>query len=192
MKALVRKLVVTEFMSLDGVVENPLWSFPFWNDEISAFKQEETDRTDALVLGRRTYEEFAKAWPGRGAAEGGEFFNPVKKHVVSTTLKKDIWQNASFINTDVRKAIANLKAEKGKDLAVHGSITLARWLIDQGLVDELRLLVYPVVVGKGKRLFDGVAPAEFKLASARPLPKGVVALVYERSAEAGKPKGVPA
>jgi dihydrofolate reductase len=172
------RLVVTEFMSLDGVVESPAWTFPYWTDDTAAFKQEETERSTALLLGRRTYEEFAKAWPGRSAAEGGDFFNPVRKHVVTSTLTKDIWQNATFLAAD-RKAIERLKAQPGGDLTVHGSITLARWLLGEGLVDELRLLVYPVVVGKGKRLFDDTAaPAKLRLAQARPLQKGVVALVY--------------
>src|SRR5688572_4770114 len=172
------RLVVTEFVSLDGVAESPQWTFPYWTDDTAAFKGEETKRSSALLLGRRTYEEFAKAWPGRSAAEGGDFFNPVKKYVVTSTLTKDVWQNAEFVKAD-RKAIEGLKAKPGGDLTVHGSLTLARWLIAQGLVDELRLLVYPVLVGKGKRLFDGSAPAKMTLASAKALDKGVVALVYE-------------
>ena len=181
------RLVVTEFMSLDGVVENPQWTFPYWTDDTAAFKGDETKSSSALLLGRRTYEEFAKAWPGRSAAEGGDFFNPVKKYVVTSTLTKDIWQNASFVKPD-RKAIAELKAKPGNDLTVHGSTTLARWLISEGLVDELRLLVYPVVIGKGKRLFDDtVKPGTLKLASAKPLQKGVVALVYEAGPKAAQP-----
>lgn len=173
------RLVVTEFVSLDGVAESPAWTFPYWTDDTQEFKAEETKRSSALLLGRVTYEEFAKAWPGRSAAEGGDFFNPVKKYVVTSTRTKDIWQNASFLPAD-RKAIEALKAKPGGDLTVHGSLSLARWLVSEGLVDELRLLVYPVVVGKGKRLFDdGVSPATLKLREAKPLQKGVVALVYE-------------
>lgn len=173
------RLVVTEFLSLDGVAESPQWTFPYWSDDTAAFKGEETKGSTALLLGRKTYEEFAKAWPGRSAAEGGDFFNPVKKYVVTSTLTKDIWQNASFLPAD-RKRIEELKAKPGGDLTVHGSLSLARWLLGEGLVDELRLLVYPVVVGKGKRFFDGnVAPSKLKLASAKPLDKGVVALVYQ-------------
>jgi dihydrofolate reductase len=173
-----RRLTATLFMTLDGVVENPAWSFPYWNDEIRAFKAEETDRTDALLLGRKTYEQFAKAWPG-SKDEGAAFFNSVRKYVVSTTLTKDIWQNATFIATDVKSAIQKLKEEGGGDLTVHGSVTLTRWLIAQGLVDELRLLVYPVIVGKGMRLFegDGLA-AEFELTSGHATRNGVLALVY--------------
>lgn len=173
------RLVVTEFLSLDGVAESPQWTFPYWTDDTAAFKGEETKRSSALLLGRKTYEEFAAAWPQRGNADGGDFFNPVKKHVVTSTRTKDIWQNAEFLKAD-RKAIEALKAKPGGDLTVHGSLSLARWLLSEGLVDELRLLVYPVVVGKGRRLFDdSVAPAALELAKAKALQKGVVALVYK-------------
>lgn len=174
------RLVVTEFVSLDGVAEAPMWTFPYWTDDTQAFKAEETASSAALLLGRRTYEEFAKAWPGRGAEEGGDFFNPVKKYVVSSTLSKDIWQNASFVKggAGLRKEVEALKAKPGGDLTVHGSLTLARWLLSEGLVDELRLLVYPIVVGKGKRLFGDGAERKLGLVSAKPLQKGVVALVY--------------
>jgi dihydrofolate reductase len=174
------RLVVTEFVSLDGVAENPQWTFPYWSDAASAFKGEETERSGALLLGRRTYEEFAKAWPQRGDAEGGSFFNPVKKYVVSSTLTKDVWQNATFLKGDLRREVQALKAKPGKDLTVHGSLTLARWLINERLVDELRLLVYPLVVGQGTKLFDaGNASATFRLVKSQGLEKGVVALVYE-------------
>lgn len=173
-----RRLVATLIMTLDGVVENPAWSFPYWNDEIRAFKAEETERTGALLLGRKTYEAFAQAWPG-SKDEGAPFFNNVRKHVVSTTRTKDIWQNATFIASDVRGAIQRLKEEGEGDLTVHGSITLTRWLLAQGLVDELRLLVYPVLVGKGMRLFDDGVAGELELVSSRATDNGVLALVYK-------------
>ena len=165
-------------MTLDGVVENPAWSMPYWNDEIRDFKAAETDRTDALLLGRTTYEQFAQAWP-ESKDEGADFFNSVRKYVVSTTRTEDIWENASFIADDVKREIQELKTKGDGDLAVHGSITLTRWLISQGLLDELRLLVYPVVIGKGTRLFDETTGAKFRLTEAKPLSNGVVALVYE-------------
>lgn len=177
-----RRLFTTLFMSLDGVVENPAWTFPYWNDEIAAFKQEETERTGALLLGRKTYEQFAQAWP-QSQDEGAEFFNSVRKYVVSTTQTEDIWQNSTFIADDVHAAVEGLKAEEGGDLAVHGSIRLTRWLIAQGLVDEFRLLVYPVALGKGQRLFDETTAASFRLVKADPLDKGVVAMVYEPTAK---------
>jgi dihydrofolate reductase len=179
-----RRIVVTEFMTLDGVVENPMWSFPYWNDETAAFKAEETDKGQHMLLGRVTYEQFAQAWP-QSKDEGAAYFNPARKHVVSSTLTKDVWQNATFIRGDVRKEIERLKSESGPDLVVHGSVTLARWLLAQGLVDELRLLVYPIVGEKGRRLFEGEVPsAKLKLASCAPTSKGVLRLVYraERAA----------
>jgi dihydrofolate reductase len=178
-----RRLVATEFMTLDGVVENPAWSFPYWNDEIRAFKEEETKRTGALLLGRKTYEQFAQVWP-TSKDEGAPFFNNVCKYVVSTTRTKDIWQNATFIGSNVKKAVESLKAEGEGDLTVHGSITLVRWLLAEGLVDELRLLVYPVAIGKGTRLFDGSVEANLELVSSRATSNGVLALVYRP-----KPRG---
>jgi dihydrofolate reductase len=181
-----RRLLVTEFVSLDGVAEDPRWTFPYWNDAIAAFKQEETDRCDALLLGRVTYEQFAQAWPHRKDDPGAAYFNGVRKHVVSTTRTEDIWQNATFLPGDLRKAIGALKAAPGRDIAVHGSITLARTLLREGLVDELRLLVYPLVLGKGRRLFDGPLPGNFQLIRAEALEKGVVALVYRTTPQEEK------
>jgi len=177
-----RTLFATHFMTLDGVAENPSWSGPFWNDEIETFKQEETDRTNALLLGRVTYEEFAQAWP-TSPDPGAEFFNSVKKYVVSTSRTEDIWENSTFIGDDIRETILDLKEEGGGDLAVHGSISLTKWLLKEGLIDELRLLVYPVMQGKGGRLFDDVAQAEFVLESSDATSNGVLALVYRPKSE---------
>lgn len=172
-----RQLVVTEFLSLDGVMENPAWTFPYWNDEIAAFKGEESDATDALLLGRVTYEGFAAAWP-TSQDEGADYFNNVRKYVVSTTLDRADWNNSVIIRDNVAAEIQRLKQQPGGDITVHGSAILAQWLLEQGLVDRLRLLVYPVVVGGGKRLFNEVA-ATFKLVEAKPLAAGVTALIYE-------------
>ena len=173
-----RRIVVTEFMTLDGVVEDPMWSFPYWNDEIKAFKSHETRPGTEMLLGRTTYEMFAQAWPG-SKDEGAPYFNGVRKHVVSTTRTQDVWQNATFIGKDVRASIERLKKEGEGELVVHGSVTLARWLLKEGLVDELRLLVYPVTAGKGLRLFDeGAPPGKLQLASAEPTSNGVLRLVY--------------
>lgn len=177
-----RKIIITAFSSLDGVVEDPAWTFPYWNDEIAAFKAKETDRGQELLLGRVTYEQFAQAWP-QAEDEGAAYFNGARKHVVTSTLKKDIWANASFVGGDLAGEIARLKGADGPDLVVHGSITLARFLITHGLVDELRLLVYPVVLGTGRRLLDDGVKATLALASAKPLQKGVVALTYHPAEE---------
>lgn len=180
----IRTLFATFYMTLDGVVEDPSWSAPFWNDEIEAFKQEETDRSDALLLGRVTYEQFAQAWP-TSPDPGAEFFNSVRKYVVSTTRTEDIWENATFIGDDVRRRILDLKKDGGGDLAVHGSISLTKWLLEEGLIDELRLLVFPVVQGSGRRLFDDVSQTQFVLERSDTTNNGVLALVYRPERERG-------
>ena len=174
-----RKLVVTEFVSLDGVIENPGWTFPYWNDEIAAFKGEETgSNSDAMLLGRVTYEGFAAAWPN-STDEGAPYFNNVRKYVVSNTLDKADWNNSVIIKGDVYDEIAKLKQQDGQNITIHGSARLAQTLIQHGLVDTIRLLVYPVVIGKGQRLFNEDAAATLKLVEARPISGGVLGLIYE-------------
>ncbi|HEY0603506.1 MAG TPA: dihydrofolate reductase family protein [Herpetosiphonaceae bacterium] len=173
-----RNLVVTEFISLDGVIENPGWTFPYWNDEIAAFKGEETNASDALLLGRVTYQGFAAAWP-QSQDEGAAYFNNVRKYVVSTTLDSAEWNNSTLIKDNVEEEIARLKQQDGKDITVHGSAVLAQWLLQHNLVDRLHLLVYPVVLGEGQRLFQEGIPATLKLLETRSFSSGVVALIYE-------------
>ncbi len=174
-----RKVVVTEFVSLDGVMEEPAWTFPYWNDEIAEFKGEESSASDALLLGRVTYEGFAAAWP-ESQDEGADYFNGVRKYVVSRTLEEPLeWNNSTLIKDDIAEQITNLKRQDGKDITVHGSATLVQTLMQHDLVDRYRLLVYPVVVGKGKRLFEEGIPATLKLLESQSFSSGVVALVYE-------------
>ena len=173
-----RNLVVTEFVSLDGVMENPGWTFPYWNDEIAQFKGEETAASDALLLGRVTYQGFAAAWP-ESEDEGAEYFNNVRKYVVSTTLDEAEWNNSTLIKENVVAEIAKLKEGEGRDITVHGSATLVQTLIEHGLVDRYRLLVYPVVLGEGARLFKEGTAAKLKLVESRAFSSGVTALVYE-------------
>ena len=173
-----RKLVVTEFISLDGVIENPGWTFKYWNDEIANFKGEETLASDALLLGRATYEGFAAAWPN-STDEGAPYFNGVRKYVVSKSLKKAEWNNTVILSGDLVEEVNKLKQQDGTNITVHGSGKLAQALIKQGLVDSLRLLVYPVVLGKGQRLFEDDITATFNLVSAKPFSSGVTALIYE-------------
>ena len=173
-----RKIVVTEFMSLDGVIENPGWTFPYWNDEIAAFKGEETSSSDTLLLGRVTYEGFAAAWP-QSPDPGAEYFNNVRKYVVSTTLDSAEWNNSVQIKDNVAEEITKIKQQDGQAITVHGSAKLALWLMQQGLVDRLHLLVYPVVLGQGQRLFPEGIPGTLKLAESKTFSTGVVALVYE-------------
>ena len=175
------KIVVTQFMTLDGVVESPQdWSFPYWSDETAKFKWDELLATDAHLLGRVTYESFAAAWPERTDEQGfADRMNSLPKYVASTTLKKAEWNNSTIIKTNVADEIAKLKKQSGGDILVAGSMTLIRTLMEHDLVDEYRLLTYPIVVGKGKRLFaDGMA-ASLKLTESKPMGSGVVLLRYE-------------
>jgi dihydrofolate reductase len=175
---IMRKVVVTEFVSLDGVMEEPRWTFKYWNDEIAKFKGEESSASDALLLGRVTYQGFAVAWSG-SKAEGADYFNSVRKYVVSRTLDKVEWNNSTLIKDNIVEEITKLKEQDGQDIAVHGSATLVQTLMQHDLVDRYRLLVYPVVVGKGKRLFKEGTTATLKLLESQSFSSGVVALVYE-------------
>jgi len=183
-----RRLAATVFVSLDGVVESPeKWSFPYWNDEIGKFKFEETFASDALLLGRVTYEGFAAAWPSRKDPDGfADRFNTMPKYVASRTLKTLAWNNSHLIEGDLAKAVSKLKREPGQDIVIHGSPGLIRSLMLLDLIDEYRLLVYPIVLGRGKRLFDGTSPANLELAESKTFGTGVVKLVYRRSDKPAK------
>jgi dihydrofolate reductase len=175
-----RKLIVTEFLSLDGVMEEPMWTFKYWNDETAAFKGEETSANEPILLGRVTYEGFAAAWPQRkGADTGADYFNGTRKYVVSTTLDKLDWNNSVLIKGNIADEISKLKQQEGPDIVVHGSGTLVQTLMQHDLVDRYRLLVYPVVLGKGKRLFETGSTAALKLVETRAFSSGVAALIYE-------------
>src|SRR5437870_358733 len=175
-----RTLAATLFVSLDGVVESPeKWSFPFWSEETQKFKFDETFASDALLLGRVTYEGFAASWPGRKDPDGfADRFNSMPKYVVSSTLKKLEWNNSHLIRGDVAREVAKLKQQPGQDIVIHGSPGLIRSLLPLDLIDEYRLLVYPLVLGKGKRLFDEGSAANLKLAESAAFDTGVVKLIY--------------
>src|SRR5215203_3530404 len=156
------RIVVTEFISLDGVIEDPGgaedfkyggWSFEIdRGEEGDKFKLDETVASDALLLGRRTYEGFAEAWPSR-EGDFADKFNNMPKYVVSSTLKDPEWANSTVLDGDVVDEVSKLRQDVDGDIVVHGSAQLVQALVDQGLVDELRLMVFPVVLGAGKRLF---------------------------------------
>ncbi len=173
-----RKLVVTEFLSLDGVMEAPMWTLKYWNDEISAFKGDESNASDALLLGRVTYDGFAQAWPN-STDEGADYFNNVRKYVVSTTLERAEWNNSVIIKDSVVEEIRKLKQQDGHNITVHGSGRLIQTLMQHDLVDEYRLLVYPVVLGQGQRLFEAGVTATLNLVEAKALGPQVVAMVYQ-------------
>ena len=176
-----RKIFVTEFVTLDGVAHAPNeWSFPYWADGIADFKLAETMASDALLLGRVTYEGFAAAWPSRTDEAGfADRFNSMPKFVVSTTLAKAEWNNSTIISSDVVAEISKLKEQSGQDIGIHGSVELVRSLMPHNLIDEYRLMVYPLVLGRGKRLFEEGDEAKLKLTESKSFSSGVVLLRYE-------------
>jgi dihydrofolate reductase len=175
-----RKIVVTTFISLDGVMEDPKWTFPYWGDDIAKYKFDELFASDAMLLGRVTYEGFAQAWPERTDEQGyADRFNGMPKYVVSTTLQKADWNNSHILSANVADEVLKLKQLDGQDITVHGSCTLVQWLLEQGLVDELKLLVYPIAVGQGKRLFKDGNQVKLKLVETKPFASGAIALIYQ-------------
>ena len=150
-----RRVVVTEYVTLDGVFDEPgEWSFPFWNEEAFQFKYDELFASDAQLLGRRTYEGFATAWPTMSDEVGfADRMNSMPKYVVSTTLENPEWTNTSIIRESVPEAVARLKQEPGQDILVAGSGRLVRTLAEHNLVDEYRFMVHPIVLGSGNRIF---------------------------------------
>jgi dihydrofolate reductase len=168
-------------MSLDGVIESPQeWSFHYWTDETAKFKLDELLATDAHLLGRVTYEGFAAAWPDRTDEAGfADRMNSLPKYVVSTTLKKAAWNNSHIIKSNVAEEIKKLKQQLGGDLLVAGSATLVHFLMEHDLVDEYRLLTYPLVLGTGLRLFTDGQSASLKLTESKPFASGVTLLRYE-------------
>jgi dihydrofolate reductase len=187
-----RKVIVSEFMTLDGVVHAPHeWSFGFWSDEIGAYKQAELFAADALLLGRVTYEGFAEAWPGRTDEAGfADRINGMEKLLASTTIKpgEAPWSNTTVLRGDVAAAVREHKERDGQDILVAGSAELIQRLAPHGVIDEYRMLVYPIVLGKGRKLFaDGFDATGLRLTHTQTFATGVVALHYEDTGE-----GIPA
>jgi dihydrofolate reductase len=187
----VGRIVVTEFVSLDGVVEAPGggesfkhggWSFDISRgDEGDKFKLDETLASEALLLGRVTYEGFAAAWPSRTDEAGfADKFNSMPKYVVSSTLENPEWNNSTVLKGDVGEEVAKLKQEQDGDIVVHGSPQLVQTLIEHDLVDEYRLMVFPVVLGSGKRLFGETTDKKsLRLVDSKVVGDGVAILVYQ-------------
>jgi dihydrofolate reductase len=190
----VGRIVVTEFVSLDGVMEDPGgaenfrhggWSFEISRgDEGNKFKLDETVSSEALLLGRVTYEGFAAAWPSR-EGEFADKFNAMPKYVVSSTLEEPEWNNSTVLKGDVADEVAKLREEHEGDIVVHGSATLVQTLLERDLVDELRLMVFPVVLGSGKRVFDELSDKKpLRLIDSKVVGDGVAILVYEPASAA--------
>ena len=183
------RIVVTEFVSLDGVMEDPGggetfrhggWTFAInRGDEGDKFKLDEALSAEALLLGRVTYQGFAAAWPSR-EGEFADKFNTMPKYVVSSTLEEPEWSNSTVLNGDVAEEVAKLRQEQKGDIVVHGSAMLVQTLVEHDLVDELRLMVFPVVLGSGKRLFGEMTDKKpLRLVDSKSVGEGVAILIYE-------------
>jgi dihydrofolate reductase len=182
------KIVVSEFVALDGVIEDPhLWQGPFWNGEQAQYKSAELDATDAMLLGRKTYEGFAAAWPQRKGDPFADKFNALPKYVASNTLTNPTWENTTVLGSDLAEEVTRLKKRYTGDIVVHGSHTLVQDLVNRDLVDEYHLLVYPIVLGGGLRMFEEGTKTKLALASSRQFAPGVMALTY-RPATDGRAK----
>jgi dihydrofolate reductase len=183
------RIVVTEFISLDGVIEDPGgaedfkyggWSFEIERgEEGDRFKLDETVNADALLLGRRTYQGFADAWPSR-EGEFADKFNNMPKYVVSSTMAEPQWTNSTVIQGDLAEEVSKLRDKHDGDIVVHGSAQLVQALIEHGLVDALHLMVFPVVLGSGKRLFGETSDkVRLRLADSKTVGDGVTILVFQ-------------
>jgi dihydrofolate reductase len=190
------RIVATEFISLDGVVEAPGGGEEFehggWSleinrgDEGDQFKLDETMSSEALLLGRVTYEGFASSWPSR-EGEFADKFNTMPKYVVSSTLKNPDWNNTTVLKGDVAEEVAKLRQEQDGEIVIHGSPRLVQALLDRNLVDELRLMVFPVVLGSGKRLFGETSDKKaLRLVDSKVVGDGVAIMVYEPAGEEAK------
>jgi dihydrofolate reductase len=174
-----RKIVAGLFIALDGIVEAPNeWQFPYFNEEMGNAVQSLMNSSDAMLLGRRTYEEFAAYWP-TSTDDFADHMNGTPKYVVSNTLTAAEWQNSTLISGDVIKELTRIKEQPGGDLGITGSGTLVRSLLREGLLDELHLLMHPIVVGSGKRLFDDGPQVPLRLADSQTFSTGVLHLTYE-------------
>ena len=174
-------IIVTEFLSLDGVMEAPeKWSSPYWNDAIAGFKAEELRSSEAHLLGRVTYQIFAGSWPSR-TGDFADRFNSLPKYVVSTTLKDAPWKGSHIIRGNVAEEVAQLKPKHRGDIVVAGSAQLVNTLLQHDLVDELRMLVYPIVLGAGKRLFADRMKKTLQLAETEKFGADVVLLRYRKA-----------
>jgi dihydrofolate reductase len=184
--SVMRKVIASLFVSLDGVVEKPeRWHFPYFNEEMGAAIGQAMSSTDAFLLGRRTYEEWAAFWPSQSPEENpmAAAINGLPKFVASTTLNEVTWENSTLLGDDVAGEVEKLKRQPGKDIVVSGSATLVRSLLQEGVLDELRLMIHPVVVGSGGRLFeDGEVHAALDLVGSETFSTGVLNLTYRPTA----------
>lgn len=183
-----RKVIAAEFLSLDGVMESPdQWHFPYFNDEMGQAIGEGFATSDALLMGRVNYEEWAAFWPRQDPEENpiAAQMNGLRKYVVSTTLEEPLeWNNSTLIKENVAEEIAELKRQPGKNITISGSAALVRSLLQDGLLDELQIMIHPVIVGSGKRLFeDGGDLKRLELVDSKTTSTGVLILTYRPARE---------
>jgi dihydrofolate reductase len=173
------RIVAVEYLTLDGVFENPAWTRPYFDDTVGAFQGEAMRWADALLLGRVTYDEMSRAWPAAGndPATGGDIMNSIRKYVPTSTLTEPTW-NATFVPGDAVATVTELK-EGTENLVIYGSGRLSETLRAAGLVDAYRLLVCPIVLGEGRKLFTGAASNTFTVTSNTTAPSGMVLLELE-------------
>jgi dihydrofolate reductase len=176
-----RKVVVSVQMTLDAVESDPQnWSFDYAGDEFFSYASEQLSATDTLIMGRETFEGFAEAWGSRaGSNPFADRMNSLPKYVASRTLKGPLTWNATLIEGDVAKAIADLKQQPGQDILQYGAGELTHTLLEHGLLDEIRLLVYPVLAGSGQRIFETIDQTALKLLSSKTFGNGVMAVHYQ-------------
>ncbi|GAA2561823.1 dihydrofolate reductase family protein [Winogradskya consettensis] len=172
------KIIAVEYVTLDGVFEEPSWSGPYFNDELGGWQDENLQEADALLLGRRTYEGFKAAWPGMEEATGhfGKKMNSMPKHVATTTLTEPEW-NAAFLTGEVAEAVAGLKAGP-ESLLINGSAELVNYLTRHNLIDEYRIMVFPVVVGEGRKLWHDGTKVALSLTRTWSTKTGVEVITY--------------
>ena len=177
-----RKIIDSTYITLDGVIEAPAWTTPYFDDEAMAFAGEQTTAADALLMGRRTYEMFASSWPHRDENDpttGAAYFNHVKKWVASTTLTNPEWNNSEVLQGDLIEAVTRLKAQEGKDILMYGYGTVTHSLVKAGLVDEVRFWIHPVFAG-GPSVSAPLGDVEtnLTLAGTRVMKSGVIIATY--------------
>ncbi|MEE6449380.1 dihydrofolate reductase family protein [Gottfriedia acidiceleris] len=175
-----RKVIVSMYLSLDGVMEEPSWTMPYYNEEVAKFQSDLLFASEILLLGRVTYQGFAAAWPSMTDKDGfADKMNSMPKVVASTTLEEAEW-NASLIKDNIAEEVLKLKQEPGQNILIYGSGELIQTLMQQELIDEYHLMVHPVVLGSGKRLFsEGIDKKGFKLVETKNTSSGVVILSYQ-------------
>ncbi|WP_375433890.1 dihydrofolate reductase family protein [uncultured Hymenobacter sp.] len=184
-----RKVIAALYLSVDGVMENPAWTMPYWDEDLAKLQHDLNFASDALLLGRVTYEGFAAAWPGMKDEDGfADRMNSLPKFVASRTLETAEW-NASVLQGEVAQAVAQLKQLPGENILIYGSAELVRYLLQHNLIDEYRLMVHPVVVGGGKRLFDDASQANLQLTDTQITSTGVVVLTYRPAPKSADSEG---